>query len=57
MECLNNNDCGILGTNFICCNNQCIRGECCTDKDCINSGRGDTCYQYHCREHCVNDEE
>ncbi len=57
VECLSNNDCGILGANYVCCNNQCIKGECCKDTDCLINNRGDTCYQYHCRKHCKSANE
>ncbi|MCX7957846.1 MAG: hypothetical protein N3B13_02235, partial [Deltaproteobacteria bacterium] len=57
VECIKKEDCGILGTNFVCCNNQCIKGECCNSQNCIAQNKGNFCYDYHCRQQCKTTDE
>ncbi|MCX7944443.1 MAG: hypothetical protein N2746_08050 [Deltaproteobacteria bacterium] len=57
VECLINIDCGILGFNYICCNNQNIRGDCYNSNECILNHKGDICYNHHCRKMCKEVDE
>lgn len=57
VECLSDLDCGILGIDLVCCNNQCIRGNCCKSEDCVRKNIGNYCYEYHCRQQCKRKEE